>query len=78
MVRATWVVHANKFEYEVSKAGDEEKLMGRSHDQYTISRVGERAKLTMIRTMPGLFSRRVQTPATNKIMIVMGIAAIVR
>jgi hypothetical protein len=70
------LVHADEFEEEVSEGGEiEELVVCEVRDgEVLVGMLG----LTMVMTIPGLFSLRVNKAANRRIMIVTGIAAMVR
>lgn len=70
------MVDADEFEEEVSEGGEIEKLLVCKVRDGEVS-VGMLV-LTMVMTIPSLFSLRVNKAAHRRIMIVIGIAAMVR
>lgn len=67
--------HAGELEKEVAEAG---KVQGLYEAEVRAGRSGLIMVLTIVTSMPGVFSLRVKKPAMIKMMIVMGIAAMVR
>lgn len=68
--------HAGELEKEVGETGEVQGL----HETEVRDGWSRRVMmvLTMITSMPGVFSLRVKKPAMIRMMIVMGIAAMVR
>lgn len=67
--------HAGELEKEVAEAG---KVQSLHEAEVRAGRSGLVMVLTIVTSMPGVFSLRVKKPAMIKMIIVMGIAAMVR